>query len=392
MKLQIVGGGLAGLVAAVEAASQGAEVRLYEAHETLGGRARTSAEPYIAHEGPHVVYADGPMWSWLGRLQLRPPSAPVPARAMARFWFRRDGKLTRWPGNGLPRVVLHRRPAPVEESFATWASRRFGAETARLAASASGVATYHHDPGSLSARFVHDRLRRAFSVPPQATYITGGWSRLVDVLASEARRRGVVIETGHRVTELPSGGPVLVATSLAAARTLLGDDSLQQPSGAAALVDVSVRADRRDAFLVSDLDANGWLERYTAPDPSLAPSGESLVQAQVPLAPDDDTAVGIARVEALLDLGVPGWRERVTWRRDAIARGRTGAVDLPGRTWQDRPALDRGGDVYLAGDQVAAPGLLSEVSFNSAITATHLALGTARQASHAGGAGLVQEH
>ena len=59
MKLQIVGGGLAGLVAAVEAASQGAEVRLYEAHETLGGRARTSAEPYIAHEGPHVVYADG---------------------------------------------------------------------------------------------------------------------------------------------------------------------------------------------------------------------------------------------------------------------------------------------------------------------------------------------
>lgn len=95
MEVQIVGGGLAGLVAAVEAVSQGVGVRLYEAHETLGGRARTTPAPYIAHEGPHVVYADGPLWGWLGRRQLRTPSAPVPPRAMARFWFRRGGALTR---------------------------------------------------------------------------------------------------------------------------------------------------------------------------------------------------------------------------------------------------------------------------------------------------------
>jgi hypothetical protein len=31
--------------------------------------------------------------------------------------------------------------------------------------------------------------------------------------------------------------------------------------------------------------------------------------------------------------------------------------------------------VYLAGDQVAAPGVLSEVSFTSALTAVSLALG-----------------
>jgi hypothetical protein len=40
-----------------------------------------------------------------------------------------------------------------------------------------------------------------------------------------------------------------------------------------------------------------------------------------------------------------------------------------------RPPVDRGGGVHLAGDQVAAPGVLSEVSFNSALTAVSLALG-----------------
>ncbi|CAM5327807.1 Phytoene dehydrogenase-like protein OS=Streptomyces albaduncus OX=68172 GN=FHS32_004002 PE=4 SV=1 [Streptomyces griseoloalbus] len=37
--------------------------------------------------------------------------------------------------------------------------------------------------------------------------------------------------------------------------------------------------------------------------------------------------------------------------------------------------MDRGDGVYLAGDRVAAPGVLSEVSFTSALTAVSLALG-----------------
>jgi hypothetical protein len=171
---------------------------------------------------------------------------------------------------------------------------------------------------------------------------------------------------------------VVLAVPLASARRILGDDDLHQPGGATALVDVAVRADRRDAFVVSDLDAGGWLERFTVPDPSLAPAGESLVQAQVPFGPDDSREVALGRVEGLLDLGLPDWRDRLTWRRDALARGRTGAVDPPGRTWRDRPAVDRGGGVFLAGDEVAAPGLLSEVSFGSAVAAVDAALAGSR--------------
>ncbi|GGT60464.1 hypothetical protein GCM10010207_70050 [Streptomyces atratus] len=198
-------------------------------------------------------------------------------------------------------------------------------------------------------------------------------------MAARAWNLSVRIETAARVDAdtlgtLTRQGPVIVATSLDAARTLLRDPSLTWDSGRTALIDLALRTRRGDAFAVSDLDAPGWIERFTAQDRTLAPAGQQLVQGQFPLAPGESRAIGIARAEELLDLGHPGWRERTVWRREALASGRTGAVDRPGTTWRDRPAIDRGNGIYLAGDQVAAPGLLSEVSFNSGIEAALLAL------------------
>jgi hypothetical protein len=64
-----------------------------------------------------------------------------------------------------------------------------------------------------------------------------------------------------------------------------------------------------------------------------------------------------------------------------VMNGRSGALDLPGTTWRDRPAIDRGDGSFLCGDQVAAPGCLAEVSFASAIEAGRLALAHARYAA-----------
>ncbi|GAA3301881.1 hypothetical protein GCM10020295_46180 [Streptomyces cinereospinus] len=270
------------------------------------------------------------------------------------------------------------RQAPVDVDFLTWATEQAGEEGARAAAHYSAVALFHHDPGALSAAFVQERLRRATKLPPEAHYPRGGWASVIDRMAARAWNLGVRIETASRADTLPTGTPVIVATSLDAARRLLGDDSLTWPSGRTALIDLAVRTRRGDSFIVSDLDAPGWLERFTAQDRTLAPAGEQLVQGQIPIAPHESRADGVARAEQLLDLGFAGWRDRVTWRREAVAAGRTGAVDLPGTTWRDRPAVHRGDGVYLAGDQVAAPGVLSEVSFNSALTAVSLALGQRR--------------
>ncbi|WP_327748727.1 FAD-dependent oxidoreductase [Streptomyces europaeiscabiei] len=392
--LTIIGGGFAGLTAAITAAEAGARVTVYEAHHTLGGRARTAEGPYRTNEGPHALYSGGPHWTWLGQRDLIGPLAPLPPLEAARLRLHHKGALRRTPPFAMLRLLRPRRTgqqAPVDVDFLTWATEQAGEEAARAAANYSAVALFHHAPGSLSAAFVQERLRRATKLPPEAHYPRGGWASVIDRMAARAWNLGVRMETLSRVDTLDTltgnssnssnsskgrgTGPIIVATSLAAARRLLKDDSLTWPSGRTALVDLAVRTRRGDAFTVSDLDAPGWIERFTAQDRTLAPAGEQLLQGQFPIGPHESRADGVARAERLLDLGFPGWRDRVTWRREATSNGRTGAVDPPGTSWRDRPAVDRGDGVYLVGDQVAAPGVLSEVSFNSALAAVSLALG-----------------
>ncbi|MGW1815997.1 NAD(P)-binding protein [Streptomyces sp. NPDC002125] len=379
-RIHIVGGGLAGLTAAITAAESHAPVTLHEAHRTLGGRARTSDGPYLTNEGPHALYRRGPHWTWLSKRGLLGPLASVPPREAARFLFHRGGTLRRTPPLGMLRLARRSaRTAPVGTDFLSWATGETGEAGARAAAHYMGVALFHHDPGSLSAAFVQERFRRATALPPEAHYPVGGWAALVERMASRAWDLGVRIETGARIgprelAGLRRGGPVIVATHLDSARALLEDPALSWESGRTVLLDLALRTRRGDPFIISDLDAPGWIERFTAQDPTLAPAGEQLIQAQIPLAPGTPRADAVRRAEELLDLGFPGWRDRTTWRREALASGRTGAVDKPGTTWRDRPAVDRGDGILLAGDQVAAPGLLSEVAFNSGIEAAVLAV------------------
>jgi phytoene dehydrogenase-like protein len=379
-QITVVGGGLAGLVASIACAEAGAPVTLYEAHHALGGRGRASAAPYVAHEGTHVLYADGPHWAWLAERDLIGPTAQLSWRELRAFRFRQDGRVHRVPPARLLRMAADRgRRAPVDESFGTWAAARYGERAARSAAGLLGVVVYDADPGRLSAAFAWERFQRVTAPRwPAVRYVVGGWTSMFARLAARARQLGVVIELGSRVDRL-AAGPVIVATELAAARRLLADDSLAWESGRSVLLDVGLSALRTDAFVLSDLDEGGFVERYSSPDPTLAPPGHSLVQGQLPLRRDESKQDGLARLEPLFDLALPGWRDRVTWRREAIAAGRTGALDLPGSTWRDRPGIDRGDGVFLAGDQVAAPGLLSEVSFTSAIAAAQGAVRAARR-------------
>ncbi|WP_329120747.1 FAD-dependent oxidoreductase [Streptomyces sp. NBC_01465] len=379
-RITVVGGGFAGLTAAITAAEAGARVTLHEAHHTLGGRARTAEGAYKTNEGPHALYSGGPHWTWLKQRGLLQPLAPIPPRELLRMRFHHRGALHRTPPLALLRLGRHRAElAPVDQGFLSWATGLVGPAGARAAAHYAAVALFHHDPGSLSAAFVQERFRRASSLPPEAHYPRGGWGALIERMAGYAWDLGVRIETSTRVTELPAtGDPLVVATSLDAARSLLRDETLTWTGGRTALVDLALTTRPGDPFAVSDLDSPGWIERFTAQDPTLAPPGQQLIQGQFPIAPHESKADGVARAERLLDTGFPQWRERTVWRRASVAANRTGAVDLPGTTWRDRPAISRGGGIYLAGDQVAAPGVLSEVSFNSAIEAVTLALTSSR--------------
>ncbi|NEE36130.1 NAD(P)-binding protein, partial [Streptomyces sp. SID7982] len=95
--IHVVGGGLAGLTAAITAAESGARVTLHEGHRNPGGRARTAEGPYRTNEGPHAVYHRGPFGTWLARRDLLGPVVSVPPLEGLRFRFRRAGALHALP-------------------------------------------------------------------------------------------------------------------------------------------------------------------------------------------------------------------------------------------------------------------------------------------------------
>lgn len=371
-KITVVGGGLAGLVAAIGCAEGGAKVTLYEARSHLGGKARTAPGPFGANMGPHVIYDDGASWAWLAKRDLVGSEPRSPLRGI-RFHY--QGKLRRLPPAALVGLLTARRErAPQDQDFLGWATERWSPQTARMLANGAGVFTFDHDPGRLSAAFVWERLTRVFAPkPPGARYIVGGWGSLVSRLADRAREMGVDVLTNTKVDDLPES-PVILATGLGTARRLLSDDGLIWEGTRTALLDIGLVARKGDPFIVWDLDASAWVERFSAPDPSVAADGHSLLQAQVGLRPGEMLDKGVSRLEELLDAGYPAWRDREVWRRRSAVTDSSGALDLPGRSWQDRPAVAHGNGVFLAGDMVAAPGLLSEVSFVSAAQAAKGAL------------------
>jgi hypothetical protein len=379
-QITIVGGGLAGLSAAITCAEGGAKVRLLEAHDALGGRARSNDGPFKANLGPHALYQDGSLWQWLAERKLLPAHVAPALRGAGGARFRWDGAVRRTPPLGaIPSVLrLRGREAPVEIDFRSWAASHTDQRTADLLSAAAGVYTFHHDPGELSAAFVWPQTVRLFLARPPGPvrYASGGWGMLVAMLERRVRELGVTVETGRRVDELPAG-PVIVATEHEQAAQLLGEESLSWPSGRTVCLDLGLRSRRGDPWIVSDMEQAGWIGRYSTSDRQIAPAGHDLIQAQMPIRPEESIDQAGLRLEALLDASLVEWRARETWRRRQVMEARSGALDMPGKTWRDRPAVDRGDGVFLAGDMVAAPGLLAEVSLRSAVEASRLALQTA---------------
>ena len=190
--LTIVGAGLTGLTAGIEAAERGWRVVVAEAHSQPGGRARSLAAPYRANAGPHAIYADGPWWAWLESRRLTPPIVEAPRDGNL---VRAGGRLGTWPAELSEAIAALPDDAPAEESFRSWLLRYIGASAAEAIVGLIFIATYDHDPGRLSAAFARERLRRVLS--GGARYVIGGWSTVVGFSPSELPASECRFARGH---------------------------------------------------------------------------------------------------------------------------------------------------------------------------------------------------
>jgi hypothetical protein len=207
------------------------------------------------------------------------------------------------------------------------------------------------------------------------------------VLERAARARGVQIELDSPVDQLPEGQPVILALPHRPASRLLGTE-VDWPMARTALLDLAVEGTRDLRSLVFDLssDLGGCIlaERFTWVDPGLAPPGVELIQAHLGVPEGASLDDAVARMEQSVD-GLGEWRAHEVWRRSLIVERGSSAADPVGTTWRDRPAVDQGDDRFLTGDATAAPGLLSEVSVNSAVRAAGLAVAARRRRQWAPG-------
>src|SRR6266540_2679361 len=212
----VIGGGLAGLAAAIFVARQGKRVRLVEQSGALGGRARTThKDGFYFNTGPHALYRGGRGIEILRELGVEPRgSVPLPSGAYA---------IKGGVKHAFPTGVVSMLTTGLFGLSAKIEAARFLASLPKLHGNAVmgqslrqlvenhisqpevrdllmtlfRIATYTNAPELMSAGTAIEQLKRAFA--KNVLYLDGGWQTLVDGLAREATHAGTLIETGVRV-------------------------------------------------------------------------------------------------------------------------------------------------------------------------------------------------
>lgn len=415
----VVGGGPAGLAAALTARRAGVAVHLVERRATSGGRARTDAVGGARlNLGPHALAVDGPAHRFLRSVGIDPAgSAPriEPAQMID------EGGAHRFPAGaigllrtgGLPtrtkpavaalltrlgrlaaRAPSDRSASEVlAEHLSEPSARRFGAALVRLA-------TYA-DPARISADAAFAQLAGALG--PGVRYLDGGWQRWIDRLESLVVDAGVGLHLGEAAEAIvadPTGGwtvlaghrsfradAVVLAVAPVVARRLLDDAALWPdlgPASVATVLDLVVRRNAIEHPFVLGLDRPLYASRHDPPASKLAPAGHELLSLM--RYGDAGDEIGRFAIEELERFaGWTGIAEVDVVARRSLLRVTTAETvpspttgGLPGRPPIEVPG--RSG-ILVCGDWVGPEGLLVDASIASAQRAGAAAAATAREPS-----------
>lgn len=410
----VVGGGIAGLVAATLVAKGGLPVIVLEKASVVGGRAITrERNGFFFNLGPHALYRQGVLGQTLRQLGVEVTGA-VPGGGGG-FVIRRGRRHTLPAGltslmttsvMSLPakfefvrlqRLMTSLEPSSIQGvTLTSWIESHVRHEEVRdLVRMLVRVTTFTHDPGHQSAGAAIEQMQLGLGGSVQ--YLNGGWQTIIDGLRRVAIAAGVRIETGKHAVALDgadshsvgavrlANGTYVPASSVIIAATPADVDGLSGVTQFERAL-TPVRVATLDLALKS-LPHPKRLVAFGADEPTyfsvhsavarLAPANGAMIHVTKYLRPDEIAGRDVERgLEQLADDMQPGWRTSVeakhfmpnlTVTHAELMAATGGQAGRPG------PRLESFDNVFIAGDWVGTRGQLSDAAAASAAEAAKLA-------------------
>lgn len=264
--LQIIGGGLAGLVAANLAVDAGLSVRLVERQPDLGGRATTAdRHGYALNLGPHALYLQGELRRTLIGLGIDPPGSTPELVGTTGSIADRIGLLPTGPAALVRSRLLSVGSKVALARLMATITRTDRADVASLTVDQwldgltsrpdlrtvlwglTNLVTYNAASDLASA----DAAVAQFQMTDGVRYLDRGWASIVNALVERADRLGVATVTARAVAvESPGVGAAPRLDAAGSASPMVGT----------AGVDATVRGATGPVVVVTD-DGRGLTGR-----------------------------------------------------------------------------------------------------------------------------------
>jgi phytoene dehydrogenase-like protein len=413
----VIGGGVAGLVAATSIAKTGTTVVLLDKASALGGRAMTREKHgFHFNLGPHALYREGEFLHTLRSFGINP----------------RGGVPGSNGGFAIHQSQLHTLPTGFTSLLTTGilplqAKLEFAALLSRIGAIDTSRIQHETLERWLSTAIRHERVRDVIKMLVRVTtftnapeiqsagaaisqlqlgargnvlYLDGGWQTIVEGLRKAAVAAGVEIRTGAPAVALErrgrtalavrlADGSLLQATAMIVTGSPADVDALAGTSFATTLpppvrhatLDIGLRSLPNPRRLVAfGVDTPVYFSVHSAVA-RLAPAGGALLHVSKYLAPGETAGADTEReLEQLVDQLQPGWRHVLETKQflpNLTVTHTTLTAAMGGAAGRPTPRLAGFDNVFVAGDWVGPRGQLSDAAAASALDAAAAVLSQA---------------
>ncbi len=424
-EIAIIGGGLAGLTAAVYLSQNGKNVTIIEKSSEFGGRARTSIKDgFYFNQGPHALYLEGIAPKILDELNIKYKGKKVD---YTKYFVTNKGKLYQSPiklSQLLTTTLLKGLGSKIETirffiklnkmnldglhriSFQDWLDKNFkNSDSKDFVRMLGRISTYTYNAENVSAVLALNQIKTAIS--GGVVYIDEGWQTLVGQLVDIAKSNGVKFVYGKSVVSIKqsydtngtnrqpvwkirlsensvlSFHDVVIATNPSHVYNLLKDNTSINPEflsqlekmdrpARVAILDIALSSlPNPNVYGAYGMDVPLYLSLHSAFAKLSTDRNGVLFHAMKYL--DSSAAPNPVRdkmeLEELLDMVQPGWRKMVVRQRflpNMIASNtflNNNKDILDNRPDIKVPGVD---NLYIIGDWVGPEGILVDTSFASA--------------------------